>query len=131
MAVSRDNKLAKRLAVLIVEAGEDGLSDLKPALERILAGRSNKDRKEFLRAFHKAVVREIQKDTLTIESAHALEETVLDKLISQFSEGRERPLQINQKTNPDLIAGVRVRLGDTVYDASLANNLQSLASRIR
>jgi F0F1-type ATP synthase delta subunit len=26
---------------------------------------------------------------------------------------------------------MKVRLGDTVYDASLANNLQNLSSRIR
>lgn len=131
MIDQRDIKLARRLARLVVEAGEDGVAQVKPALERILVGRSTADRKGFLKAFHKSVVREIRKDTLTIESASTLSDEMVDSLVSHFSEGRERSLHITRKTNPDLIAGMRVRLGDTVYDASLAGNLQTLASRFR
>ena len=131
MATSRDIKLAKRLALLVVEAGQEGVAQLKPALEKLLAGRSAADRKAFLKAFHKAVVLEIHKDTLTIESAHELSSEVVDQLVADFSRGRTRPLQVQLKSNPELIAGVRVRLGDTVYDASLSGNLQSLATRIR
>ncbi len=130
MALTKDNKLAKRLAQLVVEAGEEGLSQLRPALEAILAGKSAKDRKHFLKAFHKAAVREIQKDTLTVESAQPLSPDVLHQLVSNFSSDRSRPLQVVEKTDPSLIAGMKVRLGDTVFDASLANNLQLLASRI-
>jgi F-type H+-transporting ATPase subunit delta len=127
----QDTKLAKRLALLVIEAGEQGVAELKPALERILTGRSAKDRKEFLKAFRKAAIRELQKDTLIIETAKGLAPEVLDRVVADFSKDRPRPLHVVQKDNPDLIAGLRVQLGDTVYDASLANNLQSLASRIR
>lgn len=130
MAITQDSKLAKRLAQLIVEAGEQGLTELRPALEKITAGRSAKDRKAFFKAFHKAVVREIRKETLAVESAKPLAPEVLEQLVNQFSAGRERPLQVVQSINPGLIAGMKVRLGDTVYDASLANNLQNLATRI-
>ena len=127
----RDMKLARRLARLVVEAGKDGVDQVKTVLERILEGRSTADRKAFLKAFHKSVVREIRRDTLTIESASALSDEMVERLVSRFSEGRARSLHIIRKTNPDLIAGMRVRLGDTVYDASLASNLQTLAARIR
>ena len=106
-------------------------SDEQAALEKILAGRSAKDRKAFLKDFHKAAVREIQKETLTVESTKPLSPEILNQLVIKFSAGRERPLQVVQKTNPALIAGMKVRLGDTVYDASLANNLQNLANSIR
>jgi F-type H+-transporting ATPase subunit delta len=131
MVISQDNKLAKRLARLIVEAGEEAIQELRPALERILTGRSTKDKKLFLKAFHKAVVREIHKDTLTVESAGSLDPGVLEQLVKQFSLDHKRSLQVIQKISPELIAGVKVRLGDTVYDASLANNLQNLATRIQ
>lgn len=131
MLNSRDIKLAKQLAQLVVEAGESGIPEIKPAVETILAGRSAADRKAFLKAFHKAASRETQKDTLTVESASQLSGEVLDQLVTRFSEGRSRPLEVVQKTNPELIAGMRVRLGDSVYDASLSHNLQILASRIR
>ena len=130
MADSKDIKLAKRLARLVIEAGEPGVAELKPALERILAGRSAKDTKAFLKVFHKAAAREVHKDTLTIESANTLSPEVLEQIVTHFSEGHERPLHIVQKSSPELIAGVRVQLGDTVYDASLSSNLQILASRI-
>jgi F-type H+-transporting ATPase subunit delta len=124
-------KLAKRLAVLVVEAGEEGVAQVRPALEKFLSGRSVADRKAFLKAFHKAVSREIRKDTLVIESAHDLSPETLDHLVGEFAKDRERSLHVVPRTNPDLIAGIRVRLGDSVYDASLSGNLQSLTTRIR
>lgn len=131
MAATQDTKLAKRLARLVVEAGESGVAELKPALEKLLAGRSAADRKAFLKAFLKAATREVQKDTLVIESAQELSDDVVQSLVADFSKGRTRPLQVVRKSNPALIAGIRVQLGDTVYDASVASNLQSLAARIR
>jgi F-type H+-transporting ATPase subunit delta len=131
MADTRDSKLAKRLAQLVVEAGEAGIKELKPALEAILSPRSIADRKAFLKAFHKAVIREIHKDTLTIESAAKLSPDLVAQVVASFGQGHARTLQVIEKTNPSLIAGMRVRLGDTVYDASLSHNLQTLASRIR
>jgi F-type H+-transporting ATPase subunit delta len=131
MVTPQDGKLAKRLAQLVVETGEPGIAQLKPALEKILSGRSARDRKAFLKAFHKAAVLEIHKDTLTVESAEPLRPDILQQVVEHFSRDRARPVMVVEQTNPALIAGMRVRLGDMVYDASLANNLQSLASRIR
>ena len=131
MAEPRDIKLAKFLARLIVEAGEAGLHEIKPALEKIVAGRSAADRKSFLKYFHKAVTREFHRDTLTIESAEGLPDAVTDQIVHSFNEKHDRPIYVIQKQNPELIAGLRVRLGDSVYDASLAHNLQTLAARIR
>jgi len=131
MTDPQDTKLAKRLAVLVMEAGPEGLSQLRPALEKILSGRSAKERKSFLRSFHKAVLREVHKDTLTIESARPLTPELIQQLVSDFTRDHGRPVQIVEKTSPGLIAGMRVRLGDTVYDASMANNLNILASRIQ
>jgi F0F1-type ATP synthase delta subunit len=131
MAESPDSKLAKRLARLVIDAGDQGVAELKAVLEKILTGRSAADRKRFLKAFQKAAIREVRKDTLTIESTETLTPEVLQQIVDGFAEGRERPLHVVQKSNPDLIAGIRVQLGDTVYDASVASNLQTLASRIR
>lgn len=131
MALQRDSKLAKRLARLVIEGGESVIPQLRPALERVLEGRSAASRKAFLAAFHKAVLREIDKDTLTIESAQALSASVRQEIIDHFGKDHARPLHLVEKTTPDLIAGIRVRLGDTVYDASLSSNLRLLASRLR
>jgi F-type H+-transporting ATPase subunit delta len=131
MAGKEHSRVAKRLARLVVEGGESSVREIRPALEKLLEGRSATDRKAFLKAFHTAVVREIQKDTLTVESAQELPEEVLQQVVSGFQREGGRSLQVITKINPDLIAGLRVRLGDTVYDASLSSNLNRLSSRIR
>jgi F-type H+-transporting ATPase subunit delta len=131
MADKANSRVAKRLARLVVEGGETSVAEIRPALEKLLSGRSTADRKAFLKTFHTAVVRELQKDTLTIESAEELPEEVLQQVISGFEREDGRSLHIIKKVNPALIAGMRVRLGDTVYDASLSNNLNRLSARIR
>jgi F-type H+-transporting ATPase subunit delta len=131
MADKANSRMAKRLARLVVEGGEASVAEIRPALEKLLSGRSAADRKAFLKTFHTAVVRELQKDTLTIESAEELPEEVLQQVISGFEREDGRSLHIIKKVNPALIAGMRVRLGDTVYDASLSNNLNRLSARIR
>lgn len=131
MADKANSRVAKRLARLVVEGGEASVAEIRPALEKLLSGRSAADRKAFLKTFHTAVVRELQKDTLTIESAEELPEEVLQQVISGFEREDGRSLHIIKKVNPALIAGMRVRLGDTVYDASLSNNLNRLSARIR
>lgn len=130
MAGKGHSKLAKRLARLTIEGGEAAVPEIRPALEKLLEGRSAAERKAFLKAFHKAVVLELAKDTLTIESAEELPEDVLQQVVSGFQREEGRPLHVVRKINPDLIAGIRVRLGDTVYDASLSSNLKQLAARI-
>nr|HKJ90161.1 F0F1 ATP synthase subunit delta [Oceanipulchritudo sp.] len=130
MGGPQDIKLAKRLGFITVDAGEERLAELNPALERILKGRSQADRKAFLKAFHKAAARECHKVTLTLESAEPLSAEVKEKLVTSFKKEREHRIHVEERINPELIAGIRVRLGDTVYDGSLAHRLESLASRI-
>jgi F-type H+-transporting ATPase subunit delta len=131
MADTGHSKLAKRLARLVIEGGQEAIPQIRPALEKILEGRSAADRKAFLKTFHKAVVLELAKETLTVESAEELPEEVIQQVVAGFQPEGGRPLHVVRKINPDLIAGMRVRLGDTVYDASLSSHLNQLASRIR
>lgn len=130
MVGERDLQLAKRLARIVAEAGKAGMDGLKPALERLVDGRSVVDRKAILKAFQRALTLEIHKDTLTIESAQELDPAVVDGLVEAFSRDRQRPLIVVRKTVPDLIAGIRVRLGDSVYETSVASQLQALSVNI-
>jgi len=127
---ANDTKLAKRLARMVLDGGEPALSDLRPALERILEGRSSHQRKAFLKAFHKAALLEIRRDTLVVESAQELPEETVQSLATAFQKEGGRPLLLTTRLNPDLIAGIRVRLGDSVFDASLSHHLRALAARV-
>jgi F0F1-type ATP synthase delta subunit len=131
MAKDNDHKLAKRLACLVLDKGEEGIAQLRPALERILQSRSNADRKSFLKAFHKAVVLELHRDSLRIQSAAPLSEAERDKIVTIFQSEGARKLQVTTEVEPELLGGIRVQMGDTVMDASLSYSLRALAANIR
>jgi len=130
MTESQENKIAKRLAVLIADKGDSGVAEIKPALEAILKDSSDAEKKRFLKLFQKAITRELAKSTLTVESSAELDEATLKSLVENFQSKQSRPLSVIQKINPELISGLRVRLGDTVYDASISGKLNALAGSI-
>jgi hypothetical protein len=131
MADTAHSSVAKRLARLVVEGGRSHRFRKSARPGETSRRPFRRGPQSLLQAFHTAVVRELAKDTLTIESAQDLPEEVLQQVISGFQHEGGRSLNIIKKINPELIAGLRVRLGDTVYDASLSSNLHRLSSRIR
>lgn len=130
MAAAQQTHLAKRLALLVLEAGEAGIPELREALQKILRGKSKAEQRRFLRLFHKVLAREVHKDSLTIESPTAVDAALRDQLVEQFQQHHPRTLQVREQRKPDLIGGLRVRMGDTVYDASLSAKLQRLGRNL-
>lgn len=127
---SNDHKLSRQLARLILDGGEASLPELKPALERILSGRSGPAARVFLKDFRKEVERQLRARTLVIESASELPENVVESVREQFQKNQEKTLQVTTRVNPSLIAGIKVQLGDDIYDATVANQLLSLSKSL-
>jgi len=48
-----------------------------------------------------------------------------------FSKIYNRPIAAVTTPDPSLIAGVRIRIGDDVYDASIAGRLKRFAENVR
>jgi F-type H+-transporting ATPase subunit delta len=130
MSAQSDKKLIKRLAMLTIAAGDSGPAELKAALAKLLSGRPAADRNHFLAALQKTIQREWQRRTLTIESAAVLDEEMVEQIRQQFTTEGEPPVEVIRNVREELIAGLRVRMGDTVYDASVLGNLNALAARI-
>lgn len=130
MVHPHDPTLIRRLARILVDADEDAATPFHEVLPRILGGRSSAEKRQFLRLLRKAVRREQHRNTLLIESPGTLGEEVRDQLVQAFASQQEHRLYVREKENPALIGGLRVRLGDTVYDASVGGRLQALAAGI-
>ena len=80
-----------------------------------------------LRAYLKRVKREIARSSAIIEFAGGLEDDEVDRLVSVFSDRYGRPITPVTRPNPDLIAGIRVRIDCDVYDNSIASRLEALS----
>lgn len=130
MTEASERKLAKRLAIAVVEEGDAAIPRIGPLLEKILAGKSDADRKQFLKSFSKFLRREIARDTLTIVTASAASPASVEEITRDFQTTHPRKLIVQTHTDSSLIGGARIRLGDTIYDASLAGKLDALAAGI-
>lgn len=83
-----------------------------------------------LKAFYAALRREIAHGKVLIEHAGPLEPGTEERIAALFSRHRGRPVSASATENPSLVAGMRIRIGDDVYDTSLRGILDRLESEV-
>jgi len=81
-----------------------------------------------LQAYRHLVATELAKSEARVEHAGSVDKAMLDGIASQMSGRYSRPITATAKPNPALIAGLRVKVGDDVYESSIASRLQALAN---
>jgi F-type H+-transporting ATPase subunit delta len=118
--------LARKLAAISIEGGEPS-SERVDAVLAYLSKRPMAERKAVLKVYLRMMRREEYQRTLLIEHAGALDDTSRAGLVGGM--GRGRKLMVTDKDNPALLGGLRVRLGDDVYDASLQGILDRFGTR--
>jgi len=77
--------------------------------------------------FQRLVRLDVARRTATIESARPLPENLRTAMQANLARQYGPGLAISFAQNPDLIGGVRVRVGSDVYDASIRARLAELA----
>lgn len=126
-ADSRIKAQARTLLRLSLE--DDGTVSAARALEVVRVLEANPPKRGFfalLKAYVACLERQMLKTQTIIEHAGALDENSLSALLDSLSRRYGRPLRPEVRENPALIAGVRARVGDDVYDASIASRLARL-----
>ena len=105
---------------------ESKLAEVLVAFQQVQHRRHLKVLKTFLNYLR----REVALQTAVVSTPTELSDDVIKAIEMQFSKLYNRT--VNAVTQPDtsLIAGVRVRVGDDVYDASVAGRLQRLAESV-
>ena len=63
---------------------------------------------------------------VTVRSAEPLDETMLTLVSDRLRSILGRDVQLQLKTDPELLGGLVIRVGDTVFDGSIANRLLRL-----
>jgi F-type H+-transporting ATPase subunit delta len=121
---------AKKLLALSLQDGAVSAARVEAVLTAL---RTNPPRnpKAILRAYAKLVKRAIAAQTAVVESAVALDEPSLAAISQHYSQQYGRPIVAQSSENPSLIAGLRVRVGDDLYDASITGRLERLAAGVR
>ncbi len=130
--MKRDQKITK-LAKKLLELSMDNGVVTGSKVAEVLAGFQqvkHRHRLAVLKTFLNYLRREVALQTAVVSTPTGLSDDALRAIEAQFSKLYKRP--VNAVTQPDtsLIAGVRVRVGDDVYDASVAGRLQRLAESV-
>ena len=83
-----------------------------------------------LRAYERLVAAEIARGQAVVEHAGAINDSVLASIAAAMTRKYTRKITPVAKRNDALLAGVRVRVGDDVYESSVAGQLTQLATAV-
>ena len=79
-----------------------------------------------LKSYSKLLKNKYKYQTALIEGAIDLSKSDLAKISMSLNKSYKSDLDIKSKTNPDLLAGVKIKIGDTILDYSIKGQLQNL-----
>jgi len=80
-----------------------------------------------LKAYHGLVAAQLARNRALVEHAGAIDDTILRTIADALAHRYQRPIAAAAQPNPALIAGLRIRVGDDVYESSIAGQLAALA----
>ena len=131
--MKRDQKIT-RLAKKLVELSKDNGVVTEAKVGEVLAGLKQVQHRHHLtvlKTFLNYLRREIALQTAVVSTPAALSDEALKAIEATYSKMYGRTVTAVTKQDTSLIAGVRVRVGDDVYDASVAGRLQRLAENVK
>lgn len=83
-----------------------------------------------LDAFARLVANEVSRQRALVESASALTPATQTELQASLSKKYGRQLTLNFSVNPELLGGIRVKVGSDVWDGSVKARLEGLAASL-
>ena len=83
-----------------------------------------------LKAYRRLVATELAKSQAVVEHAGAVPDSVVQAIAAALTRKYGRPVTAAAQPAPALLAGLRVRVGDDVYESSIAGQLAALAASL-
>ena len=83
-----------------------------------------------LDAFARLVANEIDRQRAIVESATPLEPATKAELQSSLAKNYNRPLSLEFNRTPDLLGGIRIKVGSDVWDGTVKARLDSLKAAL-
>lgn len=131
MATSKQTtQLAKQLAELSL--GADGAVDA----ERVAGVLAYLEKHPpahpvaVLKAYHRRITLELAKSNAVVEHAGEVSNEVLAAIGGALTQKYQRPIAATGQRNDTLIAGLRVRIADDVYESTVSGQLDALAASV-
>jgi len=130
--MTRDKKIRQFARSLVELSRDNGVVTESRVTETLAALKKAELRQKLtvLKAYLFYIRRAVAEQTAVVATPGALSPEALAAIESNFTKVYGRPISAVTKPDPSLIAGVRIRVGDDVYDASVAGHLKRLAENV-
>lgn len=127
MAASKQAlKLARQLFRLSIVNGELSAERVAGALEYVDKHCAHPH--AVLTAYHRLIAAEVSRHQAVVEHAGPVNSAAVATIAASLSKKYGRAINSVTKRNDALLAGVRVRVGDDVYESSVSGHLAALAA---
>jgi F-type H+-transporting ATPase subunit delta len=83
-----------------------------------------------LKVYQRLVAAEVARGQALVEHAGPVNESVLSSIAAAMTQKYRRKVASIARPNPALLAGLRVRVGDDVYESSVAGQLALLGASV-
>jgi F-type H+-transporting ATPase subunit delta len=118
---------ARRLFGLCMVNGRLDESRLRDLVARLAADKP-RDYRGTLAAIHRLARLEIERRRVTVESAIDLDEATRQRIATSLASRYGPDLVTEYRVNPDLIGGLRMRVGNDVLDGSVKGRIDRLTT---
>ncbi|MBC8127495.1 MAG: F0F1 ATP synthase subunit delta [Gloeobacteraceae cyanobacterium ES-bin-144] len=118
---------ARRLFGLCQADGRLDETKLRTIFTSLIASKP-RDYQGILAALQRLTRLELERRKVTVESAVALDEASRQRVVAGLTEKYGAGLTMNYEINPTLLGGLRIRVGNDVFDGSVQGRLDRLAS---
>jgi F-type H+-transporting ATPase subunit delta len=122
-------QLSRQLFQLSFAAGELSAERIAGVLQYVEKNRPANSL-AVLRAYQRLVAAEVARGQAVVEHAGTVSATVLADIAAAMARKYHRKVTSVARRNDALLAGLRVRVGDDVYESSVAGQLGQLASAV-
>ena len=120
---------ARRIFRLCLENGKMNEERLSGVIKRF-ATEKPRDFRGILHELRRLVRAELAKKQVTVESAAALADGEKDNITNSLRKKHGDDLNFEYKVTPDLLGGLRIQVGDNVFDSSVKSRLDRLANAL-
>ena len=130
MKVSKDAiRTARQFLRLTLRNGNLDLPAAKTIVEKVIADKP-RNYLGILTAFQRLLRLEMEKRHAIVESATPLHETEQVTVTADLQLRHGSDITTEFRTNPDLLGGIRIKLGSTVWDGSVKSRLEALRDKV-
>jgi F-type H+-transporting ATPase subunit delta len=83
-----------------------------------------------LQSYHRMIAAELARSRADVEHAGAISSTTLDTIAAAMTKRYQRSISAAARRNDALLAGLRIRVGDDIYESSVAAQLAALDAAV-